>query len=136
MLVPSKAYAPVAGKFVPCVPTSWGKLDVWVDVWDDLVKNHGRPEQRVDDFIQDLAILKDGTLWVGSIPNSLARISSLGKKDYLSGVLIDKKVTALEAELGGATFLAYWNSPNGSVCQRHQSAFGMPMFASVSSWKP
>lgn len=32
-------------------------------------------------------------------------------------------VTALEAELDGATFLAYWNSPNGSVCQNDVNGF-------------
>ena len=44
--------------------------------------------------------------------------------------------------IGSATrlYVRYWpyapSGPNGSVFQCHQSEFGMPIFASVSSWKP
>ena len=73
----------------------YAALDPRIDVWPDAVPSDARPWQRTDDFVQDLAVLPDGSLWVGSIPNGLAHVSS-GGIGYRTSGMVDRKVTALE----------------------------------------
>lgn len=77
--------------------TWYADLDPIIDVWPDAVPEGAHPEERTDDFIQDLAAMRDGSVWVASIPNSLARVSDAGV-EYLSTGLLDRKITALEAD--------------------------------------
>lgn len=77
---------------------SWyADMDPVIDVWPDAVASGGRPEERTDDFVQDLAVSPDGTVWVASIPNSLAQVADGGVAHLTSG-LIDRKITALETD--------------------------------------
>jgi hypothetical protein len=71
--------------------------DPVLDVWPDAVASNARPEQRVDDYVQDLAIMGE-TLWVGSILNGLAKVGPEGVGYVPGSALVDPKVTALEAD--------------------------------------
>ncbi len=75
----------------------WASLDPTVDVWPDAQAVDPRPHERTDDFVQDLAVTSDGAVWVGSIPNGLARVTPAGVSDATGG-LLDRKVTALEVD--------------------------------------
>jgi len=75
----------------------WARLDPTLDVWPDAVAQDATPAQRTDDFVQDLAVTRDGRLWIGSIPNSLAILGPSGFS-YLRDGLVDPKITALEAD--------------------------------------
>ena len=72
----------------------------YVDVWPDEnpSETNAQPEDRTDDFVQDLAIGKDGSVWVGSIPNALARLPLKGTREYIRDGLVNPKVTALETD--------------------------------------
>jgi hypothetical protein len=68
-----------------------------IDIWPDEKSNNAHPEERTDDYVQDMAALPDGSLWVGSIKNSLAHLGPMGIS-YLREGMVDPKVTALEAD--------------------------------------
>ncbi len=72
----------------------------YVDVWPDENPDEdgSRPDERTDDFVEDLAIGKDGSVWVGSIRNALARLPVHGDREYLRDGLVNPKVTALETD--------------------------------------
>lgn len=85
------------------IPFSHGRgfssgLDPELDIWPDAKANNARPDERIDDFIQDMAAMPDGSVWVGSIPNGLARITPPATISTVSEGMVDKKVTALETD--------------------------------------
>src|SRR5207248_4207605 len=70
-----------------------------IDVWPDAVPMDAYPDQRTDDLIQDAALMPDGSIWVGSIKNSLAHVGADGTVlGYVNSGMVDKKVTALETD--------------------------------------
>ncbi len=75
----------------------WGPVSPVLDIWPDAVPIDGKPKDRTDDYVQDLAVAADGSVWVGSIPNGLAHWSPSGVAYYRTG-LVDPKVTALEVD--------------------------------------
>ena len=79
-----------------------GSFDVTLDIWPDAVSRNARPEERTDDYVQDLAADAAGNLWIGSIPNGLARVRSGPGGRTIEYVpareLVDPKVTALELD--------------------------------------
>ncbi|MHB8878863.1 MAG: hypothetical protein ACYC8T_34615 [Myxococcaceae bacterium] len=86
----------------------WSDIDPVIDIWPDAVSADAHPWERTDDFVQDLAVASDGTVWVGSITNGLAHVMPSGTDFYTSG-MVDKAVTALELD-----------PKNGSLWVGHQ----------------
>lgn len=110
----------------------WAAVEPIHDVWPDAQPVDPRPEERTDDFIQDLAVMPDGTVWVGSIPNGLAHVTPSGVR-YVTSGMIERKVTALEADptdgslwvghmWGGITRLA-----GGTAMHYDYQALGIPL---------
>lgn len=77
----------------------WDPVDPIIDVWPDPVPADAQPNQRVDDFVQDLAVSSNGAVWVGSIPNGLAVVAPDGTiSTFDKGRFVDPKITALEVD--------------------------------------
>lgn len=99
------------------------------DVWPDADPDDARPEDRTDDFVQDLAI-SGNSIWVGSIPNGLARIAADGSISHVSSGLVDQKVTALETDpRDGSIWVGHIYGgvsriQSGSVAQYDYRVFG------------
>ncbi len=113
----------------------WATMAPKVDVWPDRKPADARPEERTDDFVQDLAIASDGTVWVGSIPNGLARLAPDGASvSYITSGLLDKKVTALEVDpADGSLWVGHiWGGITRLGTQTvfyDERAFGRPVIA-------
>jgi hypothetical protein len=98
---------------------------VKLDVWPDAQPYDGYPDQRTDDFVQDLAVASDGTVWVGSIPNGLAFINPQGAVGYVTAGLIDRKVTALEVDpLDGSIWVGHIWGGVARLGGAHPGQFG------------
>lgn len=78
----------------------WGPVEPIIDVWPDAVEDDGRPDQRTDDFVQDLAVASNGAVFIGSIPNGLAVVSpgATVASFFDKRLFVDPKVTALEID--------------------------------------
>lgn len=120
------AYATEGGQF-------WATVAPIIDVWPDAVLNHGRPEERTDDLVEDMIVDNDGSLWVGSL-NGLARIPSQGTSFYVqASKMADPKVTALERDpKDGSVWVGHlWGGltriNNGTYTHYSQQAFGRPL---------
>ncbi len=76
----------------------WASIEKF-DIWPDPVRDDGYPDQRKDDYIQDMAV-QGSSVWVGSIPNGLAQLSPTGVNTHpdLNNAMVDKKVTSLETD--------------------------------------
>lgn len=102
------------------------------DVWPDADPADARPEDRTDDFVQDMAITPGGSVWVGSIPNGLARIAPDGSINYQGG-MVDPKVTALEADpRDGSLWVGHiWGGisriKSGQVSHYDYTVLGVPL---------
>jgi hypothetical protein len=76
-----------------------------LDVWPDAVASGSRPSTRTEDDVSSLAVMADGTLYVGSFARGLARVAPDGAIAYVcdrrsnpacAGTgLVDPSVTAL-----------------------------------------
>lgn len=108
----------------------WAVMDPVLDVWPD-----ASPTNRTDDFVQDLAVIGE-TLFIGSIPNGLARyrngeVSQVG--DFVPGS--QGKVTALEADSDGSLWVGHqWGGitrimPDGSRQFIDHQVLGIPLIS-------
>lgn len=120
------AYASEGGQF-------WGTVAPIIDVWPDQVPDHGRPEERVDDLVEDMIVDADGSLWVGSL-NGLARIPAQGTSFFVpANKMADPKVTALERDpQDGSVWVGHlWGGltriKSGTYSHYSQQAFGSPL---------
>jgi hypothetical protein len=75
----------------------WSIMNPIVDVWPDAVPQDAYSWQRTDDYIQALAV-SGGNVWVGSIPNGLAEVTSSGTQFIPSSSLAEPRVTALQVD--------------------------------------
>lgn len=60
-----------------------------LDWWPDAVHTDSRPSQRVDDHVSGMALGPDGSLWIGSYTNGLARRRPDGTVEFLGEGLAD-----------------------------------------------
>ena len=81
----------------------------YLDIWPDAKSTDARASERTDDYVEDMAITPDGSFWVGSIPNGLARLSPAGRVvQTVREGMVDPKVTALEHDpQGGALWVGH-----------------------------
>jgi hypothetical protein len=78
---------------------SWNRIDVWPDAVGE--PNIPTREQRVDDHVSGLAVMRDQSVWVGSFSRGLALLDSSGRPQrYVSTQLVDGKgyVSAVAAD--------------------------------------
>ena len=80
----------------------WASIEPTLDIWPDAVPRDARADQRTDDLVQDLALGPGGELWVGSMANGLAEVTSGGTLFFRDGPLY-RAVTSLEVDPAGGS---------------------------------
>lgn len=114
----------------------WASLDPVLDLWPDLVPVDGQPNQRADDFVQDMALEPDGTLWVGSIPNGLVRVAA-GQVVPSNAELVNTRVSALEADpADGSIWVGHLFQGITRLGPRGAMYYGDSTFGAELAWSP
>lgn len=74
-----------------------------IDVWPDLVAEpyYPRPSQRVDDNISDMAVMPDGSVWIGSFSNGLAHYTPGMPTEFHRETIVDPRGNAIGLERDG-----------------------------------
>ncbi len=83
-----------------------------IDVWPDAVGEPGipTPSQRLDDNVSDMAVMPDGSVWIGSFTNGLAHYTRGRPTEFRHDTLIDPRGNAVGLELDstdGSLWIGY-----------------------------
>jgi hypothetical protein len=113
----------------------WASVNPIIDVWPDAQPDDARPELRTDDLVSDLLVSPGGDVWVGSIPNGLARVNptTLEVTYIPKSKLADPAVTALERDpKDGSLWVGHlWGGltriRNGEYTHVSQAQLGHPL---------
>jgi len=93
-----------AGALTECANCIANRIDVWPDAVAEPI--FPTPSQRVDDNVADMAVLPDGSVWIGSFSNGLAHYSPGRPTEFRRDLMVDPR--------GNATGLEY-DASDGSL---------------------
>ncbi|MCP3138977.1 ligand-binding sensor domain-containing protein [Pyxidicoccus xibeiensis] len=105
-----------------------------LDLWPDAKPEYSKPNERVPDHVSGVAVAGDGTVWVSSFSNGLARLDASGNVVGRLGAgsgLVDKYLSALSLDpLDGSVWTgASWGGgisrvKGGSITNYSLNEFG------------
>jgi hypothetical protein len=97
-----------AGAEVECASCTANRIDVWPDPVGE--PYYPTPSQRVDDNVADMAVMPDGSVWIGSFTNGLAHYTPGRPTEFRRDPIVDPRGNAIGLELDstdGSLWIGY-----------------------------